>query len=115
MVFNSHVVSPLRCGVNRWAIAQERDERLAGASLGRAGVIEIHGKKRNTSNGYDDEENPVSYKYYKQSPVTYTIIHNIYIYTTYEPVPSGGLSLGFATFCFPFLALELLLVDVKPW
>jgi hypothetical protein len=44
-----------------------------------------------------------SYKYYKQSPVTYTIIHNIYIYATYEPVLSGGLTLGFATFCFPFL------------
>jgi hypothetical protein len=56
-----------------------------------------------------------SYKYYKQSPVTYTIIHNIYIYATYEPVLSGGLTLGFATFCFPFLTLELLLVDVKPW
>jgi hypothetical protein len=46
VVFNSHVVSPLRCGVNRWAIAQERDERLAGASLGRAGVIEIRGKNK---------------------------------------------------------------------
>ena len=82
MVFNSHVVSPLRCGVNRWAIAQECDERLAGASLGRAGVIEIHGKNKNTSNGYDDEENPViniinNHQLHTQS---YIIFIYIYIY-----------------------------------
>ena len=78
VVFNSHVVSPLRCGVNRWAIAQERDERLAGASLGRAGVIEIHGKKKHQQ--WLWWWGKPSYKYYKQSPVTYTIIHNIYIH-----------------------------------
>lgn len=72
-------------------------------------------RKKNTSNGYDDEENPVlniinNHQLHTQSYIIY-----IYIHTTYEPVLSGGLTLGFATFCFPFLALELLLVDVKPW